>query len=536
VNSGPFNPALMRWAGLVIIALVELTGLAMRITLPLTGYLSYLRGSIAVFITSLAFVAILVWAAWRGKLLELPVFHDSSHNPWFMILAHVGAFMSFFWLSIFAAEGDAVSSPLTVFWVFPWAATGLGAGFFWLLAAMPARVWLRLVRQNASLVWAGIIIMAASWILAFLTTRAWVPLIKPTFLVVEWLLLAFGQDVVSQPADHLLGTSQFTVEISPYCAGYEGIGLISVFVGGYLWLFRGNLRFPQAFILLPCGILVIWLVNAIRITLLVLIGAYVSPQIAVDGFHSSFGWIGFVAVALSMMAVTRRFQFFTVRQSEVETEDREGNSTAAYLAPLMALLVIILVARAFSTGFDWFYPVRVLGTAAVIWFFWKNRMTRLDLADIWSIKAIAIGVAVFIVWVGLERALGNTDTSSVIPGSLAEMPIGLAAAWLIFRVLGSVITVPIAEELAFRGYVLRRLISSDFDKISPRFTWPSFLLSSVMFGALHGQWLAGTMAGMFYAWAMYRRSRLGDAIMAHATTNALISADVMLCGNWNLWS
>jgi exosortase E/protease (VPEID-CTERM system) len=536
LNSGSFNPALVRWAGLVVIALVELTWLAIGFTLPLTGFLSYFRGSITVFITSLAFVTILVWTASRGKLVQLPVFHDFSHNPWLMILAHVGAFGSFFWLTIFVAEGDVASSPLYVFWVFTWAATGLCAGFFWMLAAMPAKVWLRLIRQNASLVCAGFIIIAASWILAFLTNRAWAPLIRPTFLAVEWMLLALGQEVVSQPADLVLGTSQFSVEISSYCAGYEGIGLISVFVGGYLWFFRGSLRFPQAFILLPCGILVIWLVNVVRITLLVMIGAYVSPKIAVDGFHSSFGWIGFIVVALGMVALTQRFQFFTVRRSEVETEDRNGNPTAAYLAPLTALLVIILVARAFSMGFDWFYPVRVLGTAVVIWLFWKRKMTRLDLAGIWSGRAIAIGVAVFIVWIGLERVLGNTDTGSVIPGSLAEMPAGLAATWLIFRVLGTVVTVPIAEELAFRGYILRRLISSDFDKITPRFTWPSFLLSSIMFGALHGQWLAGTIAGMFYAWAIYRRGRLRDAIMAHATTNALISADVILCGNWSLWS
>ena len=112
------------------------------------------------------------------------------------------------------------------------------------------------------------------------------------------------------------------------------------------------------------------------------------------------------------------------------------------------------------------------------------------------------------------------------------MPAGLAVAWLIFRVLGSVITVPIAEELAFRGYALRRL--SDFDKISPRFTWLSFLLSSVLFGALHGRWLAGTVAGMFYAWAMYRRGKVSDAIMAHSTTNALIAAEVLLFGTLEL--
>ena len=48
-------------------------------------------------------------------------------------------------------------------------------------------------------------------------------------------------------------------------------------------------------------------------------------------------------------------------------------------------------------------------------------------------------------------------------------------------------------------------------------------------------WLAGTVAGMFYAWAQYRRGKVGDAIMAHATTNALIDAEVLTFGNWNLW-
>ncbi len=207
---------------------------------------------------------------------------------------------------------------------------------------MPARVWIRLVRQNSSLALAGIIIIAASWVLGFLTNRAWEPLIGPTFLVVKWLLLVLGQEVVSQPVDLLLGTSQFSIAIYPACAGYEGIGLISVFVGSYLWLFRGNLRFPQAFILLPCGILVIWLVNAIRIALLVLFGTYVSPQIALGGFHSSTGWLGFIAVALSMVAVTQRMPFFAVSQSEVKTKAREGDPTAAYLAPLMSLLAVRL--------------------------------------------------------------------------------------------------------------------------------------------------------------------------------------------------
>ena len=72
---------------------------------------------------------------------------------------------------------------------------------------------------------------------------------------------------------------------------------------------------------------------------------------------------------------------------------------------------------------------------------------------------------------GREWAMPGTSAPSPIPTTLAEIPAGLAAAWLLVRVLGSVVTVPIAEELAFRGYLLRRLISANFDDLSTlRFT------------------------------------------------------------------
>jgi CAAX prenyl protease-like protein len=168
--------------------------------------------------------------------------------------------------------------------------------------------------------------------------------------------------------------------------------------------------------------------------------------------------------------------------------------------------------------------------------FWRRSMTWRTLAQSWSWRAVAIGVAVFVIWIGLERVTGRPTAGSSIGKALGEMPVGLAVGWLLFRVVGSVVTVPIAEELAFRGYLLRRLFSADFDQLSSvRFTWLSFLVSSVLFGALHGRWLAGTVAGMCYAFALYRRGKVADAVIAHATTNALIAADVLVLGNWGLW-
>ena len=54
------------------------------------------------------------------------------------------------------------------------------------------------------------------------------------------------------------------------------------------------------------------------------------------------------------------------------------------------------------------------------------------------------------------------------------------------------------------------------------------MVSSLLFGALHTRWLAGTVAGMCDAWARSRRGRVDDAVLAHAITNALIAADVLI--------
>jgi hypothetical protein len=54
--------------------------------------------------------------------------------------------------------------------------------------------------------------------------------------------------------------------------------------------------------------------------------------------------------------------------------------------------------------------------------------------------------------------------------------------------------------------------------------------------ALHqANWLPGTLAGLAFAWALYGRRRLGDAIAAHATTNALLTVSVIATGAWASW-
>jgi CAAX prenyl protease-like protein len=97
--------------------------------------------------------------------------------------------------------------------------------------------------------------------------------------------------------------------------------------------------------------------------------------------------------------------------------------------------------------------------------------------------------------------------------------------------------VPLAEELAFRGYLIRKLTAKDFENVPlGQFSWFSFMATSVLFGLMHERWVAGILAGMGYALALYRRGQLGDAVIAHMTTNALIAVFVLTQAKWSLWS
>lgn len=103
------------------------------------------------------------------------------------------------------------------------------------------------------------------------------------------------------------------------------------------------------------------------------------------------------------------------------------------------------------------------------------------------------------------------------------------------RVAGSCLLIPLVEELAFRGFLLPWLVSSDFESAPRQWTWSAVLLSSLAFGAIHEQWLAGAIARLAFAAARLYRGRLGDAVLAHALCNAGIAVAVLLGGRWDLW-
>jgi exosortase E/protease (VPEID-CTERM system) len=202
----------------------------------------------------------------------------------------------------------------------------------------------------------------------------WSRVAAATFRCVEQLLGLVYSPIVSVPSEQILGTSTFQVTISPECSGYEGIALICLFLSLYLWLFRRALRFPHALLLLPVGVLAIWLCNIVRITRLIAIGTSISPGVALGGFHSQAGWLFFLSVSLGLMAAGHSLRLFAAQplpQSEA-TSPRGAPDAAALLVPALVLLASIILISAASSGFDRWYPLRLVATAAALWHFYRR--------------------------------------------------------------------------------------------------------------------------------------------------------------------
>jgi CAAX prenyl protease-like protein len=85
---------------------------------------------------------------------------------------------------------------------------------------------------------------------------------------------------------------------------------------------------------------------------------------------------------------------------------------------------------------------------------------------------------------------------------------------------------------------MRRLTHTEFHRVAPGdFAWIPWIVSSVLFGAMHGSmWIAGTIAGLLFGFALFRRRSLGDAVQAHATTNLLLVIYAAVTGHWSAWS
>lgn len=443
--------------------------------------------------------------------------------------AHLIAYTTMLVLTGWVFPQEGARSALPAWLYLSWLFSVLITVGCWLLSLVSAEQLRYFIAREWKALLLTLIAAIVAWALSLYSQLGWEVMVDATLLLSASLLALFVPELFFvDTGQKILGLGDFAVNIAPACSGLEGIGLITAFTALYLYIERGSLRFPHVFWLFPIGAISIWLFNSVRIATLVALGYYWSPEVAVGGFHSQAGWITFILSSLALLWLAGNSRFF--HQSAVQAKPASSlNLPVATLLPLVALLTITLLDSALVADFNYWYPVRVVVVSMAILWVWRP-LNLLPYRPSWIVLPAALLVTVL--WIVL---LGpQPDADSKFAHGLASL--GAAGPWwLLLRIVGTVVTVPIAEELAFRAYLLCKLTKTEVSiRGNLPLHWPAFALSSLAFGFLHGAWVAGTIAGAVYAWVRWRSKHIGDAIVAHALTNALLVVYALASGAWSV--
>ena len=432
------------------------------------------------------------------------------------------------WLSatIFAPAGPPPGHPAT--WLLLWILAGIALTLSALVAAIPRSELGPLVRTHGLSLAIGAAVGVGAWLAGRASSVLWWPFGPMTLRAVGGVLGLVLDDFVSEPEERLVGSERFPIEVLPACSGFEGIGMITAFAGTYLLLARRQLRFPRALLLLPLGVATAWVANVVRLVLLVLIGTWFSEDVALNGFHAKAGWLFFCGVALGLVLVVQRARFFAHAPSEGSLR----HPVAAYLLPFLVLVATSLFTGLFSSNLDFLYGVRILAVVPVLVAF-RSFYRDVPWRASWSaVGAGLLGAAVFVAL----APRSDPETIRAWEEQWRALPVWGQLSWLALRSLGSVLIVPVAEELAFRGYLLRRLMARDFESVAfERWTPWALLASSAAFGAIHAGWVGGMIAGLLYAIVQIRGRSLSHAVLAHVVSNAAVAIYVIGWDQWWLW-
>jgi uncharacterized protein len=406
----------------------------------------------------------------------------------------------------------------------PWsigALAAFGGGLLWLA---PKDAWSRLLWHESR---STVPILIAAALVPDLAYRVlpiwdWQALTAATFAAVAWCLNLVATGVEAYPEDYIIGVESFFVSVAPQCSGVEGFALVTAFIGIYVIVFRSEIRLARFLLVIwPLGLALSWALNILRITVLILIGARLSPDVAVNGFHSYAGWLLFTLLAFVLIAVVQTMPWLHREGLRPVTLPLRTDPVAAQILPFVAFMVTgtFLSAVLVHPGLGMPFTTVVLALAAL--FFLPVYRTIAWRPDPLALLA---GAIVGVGWV-LTAPAPDTDLQSVVAGLSAA---GLAV-WAVARVLGTVVMVPLVEEMFFRGYLLRRL---DGPQLWRRMF--AIAVSSLAFAALHGRWVEAGLAGLVFAALMLRRGRVADAVWGHVVANAVVAAMATANGDWSL--
>jgi uncharacterized protein len=212
------------------------------------------------------------------------------------------------------------------------------------------------------------------------------------------------------------------------------------------------------------------------------------------------------------------------------------SSIKAYIVPFAAYMALMAVANLFplSERF-WMYPSQTIICGALLIWYWAVYKLKAPQGTIFT---LITAVLMLIIWISPQlvfrlpwRFIGFDPTA------FKATPAFYYAAVTI-RFIRLAVIVPFIEEIFWRSFLLRYLVSDDFESVPPgTYTWLSFWVVTAGFCMEHKfpDWPAAILAGALFNLIYYRTRSLSSCVLAHAVANFLLGIYIMRTGQWGFW-
>jgi CAAX prenyl protease-like protein len=167
--------------------------------------------------------------------------------------------------------------------------------------------------------------------------------------------------------------------------------------------------------------------------------------------------------------------------------------------------------------------------------------------------AILVGLVGGAAWIGLCRAdleeevfpmiglgglLGEGERAGYNPlEALAENPAWMYG-FLAIRFVGLALLVPIIEEFFLRGFLMRFVTATDWEKVPFGTASTMALFVGTAFPVVShplSEAFAVIVWFSLVTWLMLRTRNIWDCVFAHAITNLMLGIYVVSSGDWHLW-
>lgn len=201
-----------------------------------------------------------------------------------------------------------------------------------------------------------------------------------------------------------------------------------------------------------------------------------------------------------------------------------------------------------EAGRYWIYAAKTFLGAVILWQVWpfvREMRWRVTMAG------IGVGVVIFVLWVALDPLVPNQQKLWLQlgiskPPATPELPWNpflqfgdtsfLGWFFVVVRIAGTTLVVPPLEEAFYRSFLYRWIASPDFQSQSiGQFAVKPFLLTALIFGFAHNEWLAAVLCAAAYQGLVCWQKNLGGAMTAHAVTNLLLGCYVIVRSQWHFW-